>query len=1210
MRAKKNNLSINSDLLETVIKHTKDAIVITDKDQKIIYINDAFARMTGYDFEEIKGLNPRFLQGSKTNETDVKRIRKALQKNLPIEVDLINYKKEGEAFWVNISITPIFDVNNQLEGFISVERDITEIKQKEIQKELTRKIGKFFGSEESLFKSIYNSLEIIIEQDELDLAEVWLLNHDKSLIQQIAQKVSFSKLNKFVEASKEQNVFKDNEGLPGIVWHKKQAVIIEDVSKDSCFIRKKEALACGLTTLIGIPLTYNEKIIGVLLVASTKPYSRIKGVDTINGEAFGAFFGSEITRKKQEEELYLFFDYSPDILGLLGREAVLNKVNPSFYNVLGHQKESFLKKSLFEFIHPEDKQKTIVCFEEAHAGKKTNPIEVRMKKKSGDWLWITWSFSMPFSNEDIVFAYGKDTTEARKTKELLDRASSYAKFGGWEIDFENKKVFWSEAVKEIFEVSSNHLKVDVNELISFFSEGEHRERIIKLLVLAKEKGLSLDEQLKIETQKGNERWVRLIGTSVFEEGKVKKLVGSIQDVDVLKKAELKLSEKSKFLEAISTINQTLLDFEDWEDALDVCLSVMGHVVNADRSYYFEYKEEGEKAFVSQKVEWCAPGVFSQIEDEKLQQIPAHKLSKFIEVLKTNKLYLVYLDELVDEYLIEIFNNGNIKSLLLLPIFANNEFKGFVGFDDCVKNRFWKMDESAFLFTAVQNISIARENQQVRRRLEESLIAKDTILESIGDGFFTMDYNFVVSYWNKSASEITGVQSSDVVGKNLFNVFPEEKNDFKMSYKLAIETKKDVHFEAFFTPMKVWLEVSVYPTQNKILTVYFKDITQRKKDLEEIKQTNLRFERVSEATNDAIWDWDLKTDELYWGKGFSRLFGINLQETPPTLEKWTSHIHKDDLKRVIKEIEQVLAKNKQDKFKTEYLFRKADGSYANVKDRGAVVRNTEGKPVRIVGAITDITIQREHEESLLKLNQELESRAKALAESNEELEQFAYVASHDLQEPLRMITSFLTQLEKKYKDQLDDKAHQYIHYAVDGSNRMRQIILDLLEYSRVGRGVDKDKEEQKVDLNEVVKEVLELQRKKIAENKATIKTDELPVIKTFRSPVFQIFNNLISNALKYSDSERDVKVKISSEEHKNEWVFSVADNGIGIEKEYYDKIFQIFQRLHPKQAYSGSGLGLAIVKKLIQNLNGEIWLESELNKGSTFYFTIKKTEKTG
>ena len=257
---------------------------------------------------------------------------------------------------------------------------------------------------------------------------------------------------------------------------------------------------------------------------------------------------------------------------------------------------------------------------------------------------------------------------------------------------------------------------------------------------------------------------------------------------------------------------------------------------------------------------------------------------------------------------------------------------------------------------------------------------------------------------------------------------------------------------------------------------------------------------------------------------------------------------------------------------------------------------------MVGAMKDITYQKEYEQSLLNLTHKLETFTKELQISNKELEQFAYVASHDLQEPLRMITSYLSLLEKKYDSVFDSKAKQYIYFAVDGAKRMRKIILDLLEYSRIGKHEDSL---INLDLNEILRDVCVLQRKIIEEKKAIITSEHLPIIMGYRSPMIQLFQNLISNALKYSYSDFAPAISISAKDLGVEWEVSFKDNGIGIESEYFEKIFIIFQRLHNHEEYTGTGIGLAIVKKIIDNMDGSIRVESEVGKGSTFFITLRK-----
>ena len=492
-------------------------------------------------------------------------------------------------------------------------------------------------------------------------------------------------------------------------------------------------------------------------------------------------------------------------------------------------------------------------------------------------------------------------------------------------------------------------------------------------------------------------------------------------------------------------------------------------------------------------------------------------------------------------------------------------------------------------------------------------------------------------------------------------------------------------------------------------------------LEDIKMANDRFHYVTKATSDVIWDWDILTDKMFWGNGMFENFGHSIEPLSINSFEWAKFVHPDDHDEVIKSMRKQL-ESENENWESEYRYLKASGEYAIILDRGFIIRDQHKKPIRMVGAMTDITFERKlqgllenasrlakmgtwevdlvnskvffskitreiHElddsfvptvenavqfykegnnrnsivqamsdaimngESwdieleiisakgntkwiramgepefvngncvklygnfqdinerklvelkLQELNEVLEHRAKQLAVSNEELQQFAYVASHDLQEPLRMVSSFLTLLEKKYAEQLDEKANQYIHYAVDGAQRMRHVILDLLEYSKVG---NIDEARKKINLKLLIEEILILHRKQIQEIEASFVIDPLPTINSFETPIRQVFQNLISNGLKYHSKVEKPIITISAKEDEDYYEFSVTDNGIGIDEMFKEKIFQIFQRLHTKDQYHGTGVGLAICKKVMDSMKGEIWLDTNYKKGTKFCFKIPR-----
>ncbi len=434
--------------------------------------------------------------------------------------------------------------------------------------------------------------------------------------------------------------------------------------------------------------------------------------------------------------------------------------------------------------------------------------------------------------------------------------------------------------------------------------------------------------------------------------------------------------------------------------------------------------------------------------------------------------------------------------------------------------------------------------------------------------------------------------------------PHFRDKVKKAVNEAIQEGKVFDFEAIIITYKgkeKWIRAigNVEMQAGQCVRIYgsFQDIHER-------KTAELRLQNISDNIPGVLFQFILKPDgsdsvDLV-SKGAEEIFGVTAEqwiEDPSII--WANIEKGGDLAMVQKAIQK--SAESMERWEAQWRYIRPNGSVHFLEGFGNPVRKLDGTLVWD-SIIVDITEKRKAEEQVRIAKEALEQYAHDLEVSNAELEQFAYIASHDLQEPLRMITGFLTQLEKKYGDKLDEKANQYIFYAVDGARRMRQIILDLLDFSRVGK---QDEEIEKIDLNKLVEEVCLLNKRKIEELNAKIEFKNLPTVLEHPSPMIQLFQNLISNALKYNRADITPKVLIKATELKKEWKFSVEDNGIGIEEKYFDKIFNIFQRLHNKSEYSGTGMGLAIVKKIIENQNGKIWLESEKGKGTTFYFTIPK-----
>lgn len=504
----------------------------------------------------------------------------------------------------------------------------------------------------------------------------------------------------------------------------------------------------------------------------------------------------------------------------------------------------------------------------------------------------------------------------------------------------------------------------------------------------------------------------------------------------------------------------------------------------------------------------------------------------------------------------------------------------------------------------------------RKRKEQELLTSEAnmrmILDNTDELFIIIDKDLNIINFNKATEEkskqLLGVPFQK--GKSILeSAQPERIPLLKQLYAEVLQgavRRSIVEIPPIHNNSKVVVDIRYGPiySNGEIIGVVInvRDVTETKIKEEELLRTNERFFYAAKATNDAIWDWDIQCNKVFRvGDGLRNIFGYDKDEAAKDDDFWINRVHPDDLRSMISKREQILNHTDELYWEDEYRFKKADGAYAYVFDKGYIIRDEKGTPIRMIGTTQDISQQKETEALLLELNNRLKRRAEELANSNVELERFAYVASHDLQEPLRMVTSFLQLLKKRYDDKLDETAVQYINFAVDGAERMKTLIMDLLDYSRVGSNTEPNED---VDLNLLIEDVRDVFGKTIDEVKATITVSPLPIVKGTRTQLFQLFQNLISNAIKYQSKESP-KIQIRYKEEQDHYLFEVQDNGIGIDPAFHEKIFVIFHRLHSRSEYGGTGIGLAICKKIVERHNGNIWVKSAVGEGSTFFFTLSK-----
>jgi len=1264
----------------TILESSPDCLKILDIEGRIQFMNlNGLCQMEIDDFSTFKNKNWRTLWGSE-NEALVKASTHKALKGETARFTVLCPTAKGTLKWWDVLVSPVCKPGEPVQQIISVSRDITEQKIKELENELLAQISVNFNAENDYISVTKELCKSISKAGKFDWVELWTLNLEKSQIQLLSHYVAAPEDEKFYDYGSDVNALQIAEGLAGKVWSEGVEFLWNDIENQTDFVRRDAAKKIGLKAVLGIPLMFNDEVVGVLKIGTKQDASHLKKYTQIFKNLEG-FIGSELNRKKLENDLSHLFNTIPDILCLADFKGRFLKINKAGCELLGYSEEEILYHTFHEFVHPEDKD--IFTNELLRLGHGENifKFENRYLSKGGDIIWLSWYCSSAFE-EGLIYATAKNITEEKKLRELNREARSLAKIGSWEVDLVKQTNFWSDEVHQLHETDPKSFVPNLETGINFY-----REDYQQLVQSSVEKCISTGEPFDFEavlvTAKKKEVWVRAIGNTEFADGVCKRIYGSFQDINSLKESEnrlLSFSENlpgvvyqylinpdgtdslsyvsgevkqmwgftdNEVLDNVSLIwNQIKLGGDFEEVQASVFKSIQTKTKWTSRFKYVMPTGElrihlanGTPIFLANGIILYNSIVLDITQAAKNEELlsQASQMSRIgsweldlvnqdgdnmywspmvKEILEVDDSYNPTLTGGIEFYLGEsnqriqhavntLINEGLEfdEELLLLTGKGHERWIRAIGKSETANNKRTK------IYGSFQDID---ERKKSAIKLAESENRFRTILEAEPECIKLLGPGGELLMMNPAGlAMIEADNEEQVIGKSVLGILlPEHRSAFSAltkkvfkgeSGKLAFEIEglKGTHR---------WLETHAVPMKNEqgdiiSLLGITRDITEHKKAEVKILQANERFEKVTEATDDAIWDWDIVNQTYYRSKAIKRFFGKDAAGLFSEGDMWSKdHFHPEDRANIKSSFYEAIANPLVTRWELEYRVINELGKTLYVIDRAVIYRNNEGKAVRMVGAMTDVSEQKQMTLQLNELNKSLQQYTLELERSNEELEQFAFVASHDLQEPLRMISSFMDLLKRKYGDQLDEKGHQYIHFATDGAKRMKQIILDLLEYSRTNKPTEGREE---VDMNEVISDFKQLRRQLISEKKATIQFNDLPTLNTYKAAITQILHCLLDNALKYSIEGTPPIVEINAVENEKEWQFSIKDNGIGIELQFYDKIFIIFQRLHNKDQYAGTGIGLSIAKRHVEFLGGRIWLESKPGEGSIFYFTIPK-----
>lgn len=499
---------------------------------------------------------------------------------------------------------------------------------------------------------------------------------------------------------------------------------------------------------------------------------------------------------------------------------------------------------------------------------------------------------------------------------------------------------------------------------------------------------------------------------------------------------------------------------------------------------------------------------------------------------------------------------------------------------------------------IQDLCAHKQREAAHAARAQSL---QLLFEHSSQCIILLDPTGIVLEMNQAALDCAGLTRAEVVQfpfweMRWWSITPQTQQQIQA----AIAEAQQGHSIAY--------EIDVLAAENQVATLelLLKPVTDMTgqvimliaegRDITEPKRARAAREQMEDRIRDAF-DYAtigmaLLTPDGRWLKVNQALCDmVGYTEAELLTMNFQSITHPDDLEKNLHHASQLLGGAIRN-YEMEKRYIHKRGHIVWVSLSVSLVRDAQGTPLYTVAQTQDIT-QRKRTE------RELERQTSELTRSNAELEQFAYVASHDLQEPLRKVASYTTLLARRYKGQLDPGADKYIDYIVDGATRMQNLISDLLTYSRVGR---EQLVMEPVQLSEIVEQVLSDIGATVRESQAVITYDALPTIAVNRQQIGQVLQNLIANALKFHGHAPPC-IHITAELRSDTWVIGVRDNGIGIEPQYAERIFAVFQRLHSRTEYPGTGIGLAICKKIVERHGGTIWMDSEPGQGSTFYFSL-------
>jgi PAS domain S-box-containing protein len=966
-----------------------------------------------------------------------------------------------------------------------------------------------------------------------------------------------------------------------------ELVLIPDATQDGRMVGSPLVTEEGKRFYAGAPLTTEEgEVVGALCVVDTAPRVltpfQLRALETLSRQVIAQMelrknlLEQRQTAGKLREQAALL-DRARDAILVRDLNHHIIYWNQGAQNLYGWTSEEVEGKSIAELLYRDTSSFQAATSATLRDGEWMGEIE--HTAKDGRVLTVSGRWSLmrdALGNPTSILAINSDITEKKKAEVLelehqglVRMASRLSKVGAWSVDVARMDVKWSDEACAILDLVPD--EVDPQTYITRYFEGEARETLLKAFDDGVKFGTPYDLELPFVTHLGRHGWLRVVGEAVRDDqGGIVCVRGAIQDVTDRREAETSLATSHE-------------RFRQLAESMPMIV--------------WTARPEGVLDFANHHL-WDYTGLPPNTPQEGL----------FPSILHSDDF------ERVDAAWFESMESGKPFEIEYRLKRHDGEYRWFR-----VQIQAARDDQGLI----VNWYGTAIDIHETKKLQEESTLLAErltTTMESITDGFLTMDLEWRFTYANEAAVNLLMTPREVLLGEVAWELFPDAVgSSFDLNYRKALDENRDIEFEEFYAPIDRWLEVHAYPSAEGV-AVHFRDISDRKRASRQLIEQSALLSNAQRIGRMGSWDFEIATSKLIWSDATCDLFGMDPNEFDGTLDQFFSLVVPEDRQKLANALDPAAMTG--DSIHNEYRIQRADGEIRWMYERGTIERDASDNPIRRFGMVTDITERHQAALSLRKANEDLEARVELrtaeLERTNQELRQAKVVAesanlakseflsrmSHELRTPMNAILGFGQLLEMS---ELSDDSKDSLSYILKAGRHLLVLINDVLAITQVEIG-ETGVSLEPVSVAELLRECHALMRTIAGDHRVIIELQ--PFTETYvqadRHKLRQAFLNLISNGIKYNKKGGVLTIRVERVSN-HEVAIHFMDTGVGISESNLTKLFTPFERLDAAGHIEGTGLGLALSKSLVEAMEGTLTVTSEREKGSCF--TVQLHEST-